>query len=713
MEYRCTDLKRADAVRGRPDLNGIDFLEVSDSQLVLHVHLLNPLSGTLDAGNIRIEGGERVRDFQVTDVQNPSPNLLEVTVDRPGDFSTYTFRLAGGPATTLPPTGFDRVLSAVEFSFKVGCPSDFDCRPAAPPAPEAYPEPVIDYLAKDYASFRRLMFDRLSVTVPRWAERNPADVGVALVEAIAYTADHLSYFQDSVGTEAYLGTARLRTSVRRHARLLGYRMHEGVNARAWVQVQVSADNVPLAKGTPLFTRVEGMAGRVPPGDIPSDVEVFETLHDAHLFVGQNEIAIHTWTDTGCTLLEGATQATLKDDNLNLKPGDVLIFEDPDGCQAVRLQWVSPDTDPVGNMKVVDVGWVPDDALARGFDVGQTKVRGNIVLADHGRTLTGGQLQDVTYAAPYDAAAPASRSLTEDPRTALPAVTLTEPSPSTAVWVPRFDLLASGRFDHHFVLEGDALRFGDGIHGERPTVALTPRWRQGNGSAGNIGTGAIYHVVSSDSGVVNARNPMPAQGGMEAESLEEVRQYAPQAFRTQERAVTEADYAEMAQRHPEVQRAAATLRWTGSWYTVFVTVDRKHGLPVDSAFESELSNFLDHYRLAGYDVEIEPPSFVSLDILFKVCVAPGFFRGHVKQALFEAFRPVFDPDNWTFGQTVYLGPLIATAMRVPGVLWVETLSFGPRAVGDEIRLGRLEIARLDNDPDFPEHGKIDFEMEGGL
>ena len=43
-----------------------------------------------------------------------------------------------------------------------------------------------------------------------------------LVEALAYTADQLSYQQDAVATEAYLGTARRRVSIRRHARLMDY-----------------------------------------------------------------------------------------------------------------------------------------------------------------------------------------------------------------------------------------------------------------------------------------------------------------------------------------------------------------------------------------------------------------------------------------------------------------------------------------------------------
>ena len=42
-------------------------------------------------------------------------------------------------------------------------------------------------------------------------------------------------------------------------------------------------------------------------------------------------------------------------------------------------------------------------------------------------------------------------------------------------------------------------------------------------------------------------PLPSVGGTEPERLEEVRQYAPEAFRGQERAVTEDDYAAAAQR----------------------------------------------------------------------------------------------------------------------------------------------------------------------
>ena len=77
--------------------------------------------------------------------------------------------------------------------------------------------------------------------MPDWKERHVPDIGITLVEVLAYVGDHLSYYQDAVATEAYLETARKRVSVKRHARLVDYVMHEGCNARAWVCVHTDTN----------------------------------------------------------------------------------------------------------------------------------------------------------------------------------------------------------------------------------------------------------------------------------------------------------------------------------------------------------------------------------------------------------------------------------------------------------------------------------------
>src|SRR5439155_25348970 len=166
---------------------------------------------------------------------------------------------------------------------------------------------------------------------------------------------------------------------------------------------------------------------------------------------------------------------------------------------------------------------------------------------------------------------------------------------------------------------------------------------------------------------HVRNPLPAQGGVEPESLEHVRQSAPSAFRVQQRAVTAEDYADVAKRYPQVERAVATIRWTGSWRTGFLAVQRVAGLAVDEPFKQQVRRHLERYRMAGQDVEVEGPQFVPLEIDLDVCVLPDYYRGDVEAALLAVFssgtlpdgrRGVFHPDNLTFGQTVYLSPLYA-------------------------------------------------------
>ncbi|MFO0729688.1 MAG: hypothetical protein U0231_12900 [Nitrospiraceae bacterium] len=134
-------------------------------------------------------------------------------------------------------------------------------------------------------------------------------------------------------------------------------------------------------------------------------------------------------------------------------------------------------------------------------------------------------------------------------------------------------------------------------------------------------------------------------------------------------------------------------------------------------------------MAGYDLEINDPVPVPLDILLKVCVKAGYFRSDVKQTLLTIFsrydlpgggRAFFHPDNFTFGQPVYLSTIYQTALKVAGVASVEAMRFQrwSKLPNKELQNGRLvpaslEIIRLDNDPNFPENGRIDFEMHGGL
>lgn len=801
MRYFCKNKERRLKVSQNTSINGIDYLEVvSFDQKTLEIHFLHPLPGEpggipngagiipLDIQNIRIEGGVRIQNIRVNS-QAVLDNVMTVNVDNAGDFSTYTFHLVLTQTDSQVPQGYDPQLSLVEFSFKANCPSDFDCKTDDSCREEIIPDPRINYLAKDYASFRRLALDRLSLIMPDWQSRNAADLQIALVELMAYTGDYLSYYQDAVATEAYLFKARKRISARRHARLLDYHVHDGCNSRSWVFIEVgqggNADTAILPTGTALFTRGTDDLPMVSTSQINNlllepDVQVFETKHEAELLWVHNEIEFYTWDDSACCLPRGATQATLyREDQLPffLNVGQVLIFEeikgpstgkdadaDPSHCHAVRLTKVEEKEDILNSIDIVEIEWHEMDALPFPLCISTTVdgalvnkisvARGNIILTDHGLTIEVNELlpktssgsgnyrpmlpdKGITVSTPYQhddyVAVPASNMLLQDPHEAISEIVLTE---DNDIWNAQRDLLLSDRFAQEFVSEIESdltvqLRFGDDILGKNPGEGFQPaaRYRIGNGNLGNIGAEAIGRIHWDSTGILKVRNPLPASGGQGPETIEEVKQFAPEAFKTQERAVTEADYAAKTELHPEVQKALANFRWTGSWHTVFITIDRKNSISIDDQFKKEIYEHLEKYRMAGYDLEIRPPEFVPLEIEMNVCVKTGYFRSAVKQELQKVFgrfnlpdssRGFFHPDVFTFGQSVYLSTIYKTAMKIDGIDSVELKTF--KRLGEATNLEKEngvlearenEIIRLDNDPNFPENGKINFLMFGGL
>ncbi|MEU2361636.1 putative baseplate assembly protein [Streptomyces noursei] len=346
---------------------------------------------------------------------------------------------------------------------------------------------------------------------------------------------------------------------------------------------------------------------------------------------------------------------------------------------------------------------------------------------------------------------------QDPREALPALRLREltdadggpdgaGAESGALWRPRRDLLGSGARDRHVVgeLEDDgrlALRFGDGHHGARPTPGsrLAVHYRIGGGTAGNVGAEAIGHLVlrrdpqESEAGaplpVAGVRNPLPAVGGVEPEPLEQVRQLAPLDLRRSRlRAVTAEDYAALAGGLPGVQRAAAEIRWTGSVQEAHVAVDAYGTEDPSPALLDAVGHALEVYRRIGHDLVVRPARWVPLDVALEVCAEPGHQHGQILAELYRVLGDralsggrlgFFHPDALTFGEPVRLSRLVALAAAVPGVRSVAVTRLqrmfhadrGERQAG-VLRLGPLEIARCDNDPDRPENGRLVIELGSG-
>ena len=88
-------------------------------------------------------------------------------------------------------------------------------------APSFIPQ-SFDYTSRDYYAIREHLIEVVKTRIPEWTGEDPSDFGLALVEAMAYLGDLMSYYIDRAGNEAYLPTATRRQSVLNIARMLGY-----------------------------------------------------------------------------------------------------------------------------------------------------------------------------------------------------------------------------------------------------------------------------------------------------------------------------------------------------------------------------------------------------------------------------------------------------------------------------------------------------------
>jgi len=315
---------------------------------------------------------------------------------------------------------------------------------------------------------------------------------------------------------------------------------------------------------------------------------------------------------------------------------------------------------------------------------------------------------------------------------------------------RVDHLHSSRsYDLHYTAEADEegavwLRFGDGVNGrevalrsrEEPEGTIELTYRIGDAVAGNVGLGTLVEIVRPVTGTdeqvaldalgtVAVTNVVPARGGREAHTLARTKETLLSSLRhgPLQRAVALDDYATVAMDVGGAGRATARVGG-GLFNTVLVLVDPEGADDLDEDLRRRVHDYVDRLRMTGREHVVLAAEYVPLEVELVVCAQPGFARHLVRDRVLAELRPGsserpgwFHPDRLSFGDSVRLGDLIAFVQGIPGVRSVTAALFRPLGdttgapVRDIILLGRTKVARLDADPDFPEHGKLEVRVVG--
>jgi hypothetical protein len=599
-----------------------------------------------------------------------------------------------------------------------------DCGvPAAVAAPPAIPKEsqAIDYMAKDYDSFLRAMIDLLPNRVPGWKDRTEADLGMAILELLAYAGDEISYYQDRVAAEGYLRTAGQYDSVRRLLSLVDYRLDPGTAAEVVLTVAVSAPTY-VAAGFQARTAFEGEREAV----------TYETSDALVAYPELNTIALAADAPANVAATRVVLAAEL--DAAFLPVGALLLVTGPGVGEWGRI--ASPVVvDPVAHTTTVTFA----APLTGRYAAAVARARGNGVPATHGASRTnrapGTGLPNQQIALDF-APLTYTTDATGTPRTSLRVDIDGER------WHEVEDFIESGPTDPHYRTSRDnigfvTVHFGDGVQGRvpaAPPVTLFPdegnvvvTYRTGIGNSGLVAADTLKAFDSGIATITAVTNPLPSTNAREPQSLDDARLLGPRQLQRQNRTVIAADYGEVL-----LQNAApglsvkplhvkASFRDTGSWTTAVVSVDMADRRPLAETpgLLDALTQALAAARIAGSDVQITDARYAPLHVGLVVNLRPAVSAREVRQHVETVLRQFFAPERFDFGQAVYLSDLYAAVMKVESVESLAVTRF--KRLGDRypdrerdglIPIGPFEIARCDADPAHPEHGVLYVRTCGG-
>src|ERR1017187_7988647 len=443
---------------------------------------------------------------------------------------------------------------------------------------------VVDYMARDYESLLQAMYSLVPSKLPQWTDfNNEADFGNVLLELFAHIGDILSYYQDRVANESFLGTAVTRRSVIEHLRLIGYNLATAVPAAASLNVTVPATVsavVPVNQGDAFATKSQKNNPSVR----------FEYTHQAPLSIDFSTIkpdpATGKKTFIGLLVEEG-----------RLVESEVLGTSDGSANQHFTLAHPGLILRPTGAAQPTS----PDVVL----------------LTQLGANIASWNLQP----------------------NCPDVVLLTQLGANIASWNLQESLAFSRAGQLDYVIEIDendeaTVIFGDGSFGAIPAAGsqIQATYRVGGGQNGNVPAGAIQTVVGAPQlALLGAQvtNPYPSTGGADRESIGHAVEHAPAVFRSLQRAVTAADYEALALSFQGVGKVQAQA--TG-WNTVTLYVAPEGGGKVSDVLEANLKAYFEDKRVLSQIIEVQDVDYVQILVTAQIGVESFYLPSEVQASV---------------------------------------------------------------------------------
>ena len=230
-------------------------------------------------------------------------------------------------------------------------------------------------------------------------------------------------------------------------------------------------------------------------------------------------------------------------------------------------------------------------------------------------------------------------------------------------------------------------------GEIPQTdnTLYVRYRVGGGEDTNIGPntittlGTVTPIINGDDSNINriigqsisVNNPIPALGGKEQPSVDEIRNLVRYNFSAQNRCVTIKDYQS---RVPLMPGQFGVPFRTGVWEernkvnVSILALDENSNLTTQatSALKQNIAEYLADYRMLNDYVTIKNGRVLNLGFEIDIFAEKSVPKGQVISGVINQVKEYLDINKWDMGDNIYISQLVENINNVGGVLNVTDL-----------------------------------------
>jgi hypothetical protein len=547
----------------------------------------------------------------------------------------------------------------------------------------------IDYTSREFSSIQEDLLEIAERFYPdTFQDFSEGSFGSMMIDAVSYVGDQLSFYMDYNINESFLDTAYQFSNIVRHGRALGYKFEGRPSTYGKVALfllvpantsGIGPDNsyLPILKRGSTFSSTTNASFILTENvDFADPRNLFVAARNDATTGAPTHYVVKTYGNivsgqfgqerVSVGVYEKFKSITLEADNVS----EIISVFDTDGNEYYEVEYLAQDMifKEIGNPNFKNdnvPSIIKPFLVSRKFTTFTTRNRITLQFGS-------GKFNET--------------SIVENPQ-------------NVAMNMYGKTYVTKTTFDPSKLSENESF----GIVPSNTELIVT--YRSNNPLNTNVAVGNVNAVNSSNyefldqqdlsvSKLEQVRNSLevsneePIVGDVTIPNSNEIKQRVFDTFPTQNRAVTQTDYENMAYRMPpkfgsikrvSVQRDANSQKRNLNMYVISEGTDGKL-LKSNSVIKNNLKTWINQYRMINDTVDILDPFILNFGLEFVVRPQESADKFSVLDACIEAVKDSYK-QTFFIGESLYISNIYQVLKDVPGVLDVLTVKIFTKSGGE--------------------------------